>query len=524
MADETCAVFGRHGGGLDPERIHRFLVGEDAEPGPMTTEEVAALGDAFATLLLRNGRLPRTAQECLTAFDDVVGDGDALREQMTFLVGEATQIPFETAPSLERSVRFVITRGANADGPPEGPDVLLSASDPAQSEIELMAWDREAGGFNYYRAVGPGPTWVFAGNARHALAGSTEGKGPFESHVSGALLMRELKRPWVHWHSPDAPVFGTAFRPDDPLRAHEWFTHANPGGAYAIEFEVARPAMARWAKARFDAFVAAGGNVEDPRRIMAQLLGTATVNLVSSFRESEQARSSSAPLDLPPTFFVDADGLDRVGLRGPPAFEVAGNVYDSALRKFEVKLVDERSGFEQEGDTHFAFVVPERAFEDEVVVTEALRTGLVSRRLVACLLMTDFPNPIFSARRAALLAHVPERATLSEGGGSFAQEMASAILAAADTSPDGSPEREFAERWSVGEDFEAEFDRVLGDYFAAVTRRLATQEGFDDYFELAEARRGSARENPVFKEFPLLFARSDVSRGNRVMRADGTVA
>ena len=173
------------------------------------------------------------------------------------------------------------------------------------------------------------------------------------------------------------------------------------------------------------------------------------------------------------------------------------------------------------GDTHFPFAVPEVAFEDLAVLEEALARGLLTRRLAACLLMTDFPNPVFSLRRAALLAHVPARARVTDSASTFSDEMGDAIAAAAPATSEGSPEREFAVRWSRGADVDS-FGAELQAYYAAVTARLRTQAGFDDYARLAEARRDRVRLMPI-SESPLLFARTNVPSRAREMRADGTV-
>jgi hypothetical protein len=120
---------------------------------------------------------------------------------------------------------------------------------------------------------------------------------------------------------------------------------------------------------------------------------------------------------------------------------------------------------------------------------------------------------------------VPETATVSDGASGFSQEMADAVVAAAETSPQASPEREFAERWAVGEDFLSAFDDLLARYYEAVRGRLGTQAGFDDYFALAESRRRRGiEEMPIFRENPLLFAHSNVPPARRAMRADGSVA
>jgi hypothetical protein len=525
LPDTTCRVFAVPVS-LDAAAIHRFVVGEDDAPRQLSTAEAAhELGDPFAEFVLLRGSFPQTAEESVEALKAAVPEGDPLRNQMSFVLGEGSQIAFsDETKDVERSMRFLVTLGATSNGPPEGPDVLVSAFFPQQPGVELMAWDRRTGGFNYYRSMGRAGqphAWVFAGNSRHALDDPTQGKGPFESHKSGALLMKELKTPWVNWHSSFARISATAFSPMDTRRDHTWFTKKEPGGAYAFEFEVARPAIARWAKARFDALRASPGAIENPGRIIEQVIDTPTVSLISSSRESLSAIAATNPLELPPTFFVDADGLALVGLEPPPTFEVGSGVYARALQTFDVRLADE-NGFSRPGDTHFAFVVPERAFEDVVVLGEALAFGLVTRRLAACLLMTDFPNPIFSERRAALLEHVPPSATVTNGESTFSQEFADAILIAARAAADGSPEKEFAERWNVGESFEGPFNELLQAYYAAVTARLDTQAGFDDFFRLAESRRAQVRPMPIF-ESPLLFASTNLASATLSMRQDASV-
>jgi hypothetical protein len=136
--------------------------------------------------------------------------------------------------------------------------------------------------------------------------------------------------------------------------------------------------------------------------------------------------------------------------------------------------------------------------------------------------MTDFPNPVISPRRAALLAHVPADATVLHGASDFSERMAEAITTAAPGTPAGSPEREFTERWERGEDLSS-FDDELQAYYSAVSARLRRQQGFDDYVRLAESRREHVRAMPVF-ESPLLFATTDVPRRTRAMRTDGSVA
>jgi hypothetical protein len=430
------------------------------------------------------------------------------------VVGEGSQLPAtqETA-RVNRTIRFIA---------PQGPDIFLSVGDPTDtSGIELMAWNRRRGGFNYYRSTGDPTMWMFAGNSRDALRTGSRGNGPFESHPSGALLMKELKLPWQNWHSPQANIPVTAFARNDPRRRHAWFTKRDPGGAYTLEFEGARPAITRWARRRFADLRRRGGKVAEPRLVMEQILDTPTVNMVTSFRESRALRDRDV-VDLPPTFFVDSDALSiLLGLDFPPFFAVRGRIYKRALEKFDVR-VEDGEGFSQRGDTHFCFLALERAFEDQEVLREAIESGLVTRRLAACLLMVDPWNAIFSERRRALLAHVPPSATIADGKSSFSRKMATAILAAAEGNP-GSPEAEFAERWRVGAQFRRPFNRMLKRYYAAVEAKLKTQAGFDAYFKLLEERRLRFKDTMPIAEFPLLLPSTNISATGRRMKADGSV-
>jgi hypothetical protein len=508
--------------GLDQAAIHRFVVGDNTGLKTLSQDEAAAeLGDPFATLLLLNGVFPRSAAEVLTAIEAATPAGDPLRQTQFFLLGEGSQIPFSTeTQALIRNLRFVTAVG----GGPAGPDILLSAFNPDDGDVELMAWDHRNDGFNFYRTVGQTRAWVFAGNSSHALTDPTQGNGPFESHRSGAFLMKELRSPWINWHSPDGPVQPSVFAEDDPLRNHPWFIGREPGGALTCERAVARPAITRWAKARFDK-LADAGEINDPERVMRQVLDTPAVNLVSSRTEAATAAQVET-IDLPPTFFVDSEMLNEVlGLPAPPGLTVPSSIYRKSLETFDVKLTD-GGGFTRIGDTHFAFVVPERGFEDREAVREAIRIGLLTERFAAALLMTDFANPTFSARRASLLAHVPDEATVANGESDFSEQMAEAIVNDARSKPADSAEAEFARRWEAGEnnqDWKETFGGLLNDYYAALAAALSGQDGWDAVMRLAESRRQHVRDMPI-NESPLLFAQTNID-GNkaRSMRPDGTI-
>lgn len=508
-------------GGLLDDTLHRFVLGLDEKPVRLTPEETSQqLHDVVALSVLRSTPFPRTAGEFLEVLSAAVDAGDPLAARQFFIVGEGGQIPRMEATPVPRNLRFLATTGSG----PQGPDVMVSAFHPDAGVVEVMAWDHEMGGFNFYRTMSNSSAWVFAGNSRHALTEPTRRHGPFESHVNGHLLMKELRFPWVNWHSPVANIVPSVLA-DQGLDQHPWVRQLEPGGAYTLEDNVVKPAVERWTRARIAAMTARRAE-EGPRRILEQVLTTLTVNLISSRTSSAAAVTGAAnAVDLPETFFVDAAALARLGLTPPPAFTVAAETYASAMEELDAHL-EARSAdgsviFSSPGDTHFAFVVPERAHEDVETMRQALEAGIVTRRLLACLLMVDFENPIFSPARTALLSHIPEGQFAGDGV-DFSQAVADSILASPQVDVPDSPEAAFASHWGLGEDFDASFNARLTAYYAAVGDRLTTPIGFSDYFRLAESRRAEVEEMPI-AESPLLFAKTNVGAANRHMTPLGTV-
>ncbi len=88
----------------------RFFVGKDKAVQKMEEDEVAReLNDPFATLLLRQGRFPATAEAVFAQLDEAVGGDHPLSrdKQFSFLVAEGSQIAKDPANNFERRVRFL---------------------------------------------------------------------------------------------------------------------------------------------------------------------------------------------------------------------------------------------------------------------------------------------------------------------------------------------------------------------------------------------------------------------------------
>jgi hypothetical protein len=492
----------RHDQALAPGQIQRFIQGIDETVSQMSPTEVAAeLNDPFALLLLRKGTFPSTAHEVLDALDAAIAPTDNLRRQMSFLVGEGSQIPWSQATAqLDRGLRLAITRGAE-----NAVDVLVSTDGELQSAfLQVIGWDETSGVFNYYEHRAG--AWVWAGNSTHAFDPRARGKGPFDSHVNGSMVMKELKFPWNHWHSLAATIPPEVYAPDDPAKDDPLIV--NRSGAEALQERVVQPGVRRWTNSRFSKEVSPDGKLARVTPILEQLFTTTSVNFTSTSTESSTV-DNTTQLPLPASFFVDVDSLsDLLGLPAPPSLQVAGTTYLDVLTKFDVALVD--GTFKQPGDTHFAFLVPERAFEDLDVVKKCHEIALLSDRFIGCALMVDFPNPVFSKRRSSLMAHVP--ATFDGPTGGFADVIAEAILAAAPATTDGSPEHEFAQLWELGEaGWKAQAQTQLSDYYTALTALFQANGGFEEIFKLAESRRRSAMGLKLSEGRPLLFATSNIT-------------
>lgn len=474
---------------LQAGTVYRFVLGRDETPIPITPSEIAqTLHDPFALLVLGRGQLPLTLNELVEVLSSPGGDAEDLREQRAFVVADGGQIPWtpETA-DLERSFRFLIARGR-----PNGlPTLFMSTSAAFGSEetfLQVVGWDPEAGAYQFYdRRQG---AWVWAGSSWDALEPASRGKGPFDSHVNGALNMKELKAPWINWHSMAARIQDDVLAPDDPLRHETLWQDRQP--AQRLENEIIRPGIERWNEARFR-LRQSGGHLKRLPEFFRQVLETSTVNLVSSPHES-RGLASGKPMTLPLTFLLNADALiDELGLdpgiQDVPALD--GGIYLQCLQRYDVGLTDGKHRLP--GDTHFAFVVPEPAFEDLLVFRKLRALGVLPAKLAASLMMVDFCNPVSSPRRSALLRYVPEEAAV-RADSDFPRVFVERVNQAAAALEPGSPEREFLDNWLLpADEWKGVFEARLMRYFEALKSRLQSLAGFAPLFELAESRRREFR-------------------------------
>lgn len=483
--------------------LDRVVLGLDRLPRPMTLEEIEALGDLFSREVLLKGALPLTVRSLFEAIANIAEPRQVIRH--LFLIAEGGQARLKD-PQFAFNGRLVVTWQADAASKP---DLLLSTvpvADDPQALMQLIAWSEKDGAYHYFERERRTSRWMWAGNSFHALAPPTRGQGPFDSHVNGSLVMKELKAPWSHWHSISGTIAPEAFPPASELVTEPLF--AGIDSADKLE-NIVKIGVRRWTRSRVDQQVIQGTLQELPA-YLRQLLWCTSVNLVSSTRMFGRPVDGAYP--LPATFFYDFDAFaflegelgGDVSLVPPGLFAVQAGLYESAVARVGLATPDETDQRLIEGDSHFAFLVPERAFEDQAVLRELVAREALSPRTALCLLMVDFPNPVFSPRRGALLAHAPDEAQLGQGGADFDTRLVAAIRAA---NPEAdSPEAEFLAFFDQP-DLVTHSRTRLAAYRQAVLARLADPLGVEHIVELADSRRR------VFARRPLGEFRSTIPVG-----------
>jgi hypothetical protein len=484
-------------------RIYRQVVGIDDHPFAMDEGEAAAqLGDPFGALILRAGVFPMTLEQLLGALDQFNDGPGGLPEQDVFVVGDGSQIPWtpETA-DIDRKLRFAIARGRVGQT-----ELMISTGTNLRSDemfLQLLAWNPEKRVYNYY--LRRKPTWVWVGHSLFAFDERARGKGCFDSHVNGSLVMKERKAPWLHWHSVRASI-DQALAPDDPLRDEVLFKQRK--SAHVLQTKVVEAGVTRWTEERMKVALSQPGKVVNVQQLFRHLLLTTSVNLVTSENESMDIKPEDH-LRLPLSFFLNSDALfDIVGLEpniGIP--EIFGSLYLQSLREFDVHLATDSRRI-RSGDVHFAFAAPESAFEDLSVIQQLVARNVISRRLAACFLMVDFPNPVFSERRGALLRYIPDTAELATATSGLDNVIAAAIVDGAAGLGQDSPEAEFMKNW-IEPDWKKQFEKRIETYFGAIQARLSDWPGFSDIVRLAESRRRRCRKMALL-EFDLTLPRTNI--------------
>ena len=500
--------------------LWRFVLGIDTQKRLLSAAEVAALGDPFTQKVLLQGVEPKTLRELIDAVAAI--DNPKYSDRRMFLVAEGAQ-----ARLLDDRFEFngrlvVVWQGADS----VAPDMMLSTvpvADDPRSLLQLAAWSETTRSFHFFERDRKSSRWMWAGHSFHALKAPSRGRGPFDSHINGSLVMKELKEPWNHWNSSAASIPPEAIPRDSELITDPLFASIRS----ADELEpIVRTAIRRWTTSRFDADTD-GGNLNSLRDYLRQVLWCTSVNLVSSTRVIGQPVEGVYP--LPSSFFYDFDALAFLGdnidesqrLLPVGRFEVDAALYENGVAAFGLAVGDDSDAKRSvKGDTHFAFLVPERAFEDLAVLRELVDREAVDARTALCLLFVDFSNPVFSPRRGALLAYAIDSVALGHGGMDFKSKFVARVRQSSH-GPE-SPEAEFLDLVD-DPDILARCRAALDALDAALRQKLSTKEGVAEILALADSRRFAFADRRSLAEFRSTMAFGPNPIKHLAMGGDGSV-
>jgi hypothetical protein len=415
---------------------------DTAQVTALKASEFAALGDPLFNLVLKD-------KANLTKLVDVqsaIQPDDTKRS--LFVVEE--RIVSSAKTSGRRSV--IAFTGTNGGEALKG-NVMLSVSFgpngiPDTPDVEAWGWDNHRQRYNYYKldtagSVNGKPVWKFrASSERAELLSASERQGTcLACHVSGAPIMKELFFPWNNWSAGVGGSFKADYLDPNSTATDLWPAAKTPAfkrfaPANLLEDDFLKPALKRFSLSRLNtalkrddgtgnrAVNSAGAmTVVEGRRLLRPLFETTDINLYSSQKTSGlhpfggpadfvAAQQMNMPVDQ---FFLNTDliaggaegglgGLNLVAARNFASLATLTQQENKDLiTKFQVKLNN------VSGDTQFAWFVPGASFSDNALIDQCLQQGIITPHFLAAALAVDVENPVFSAKRAALLAFVPDQ-------------------------------------------------------------------------------------------------------------------
>lgn len=529
---------------VTPPTVYRFIEGIDPCPVPMDADALATLRDPFALSVLHaDSQTPPNAPDSIEAVIKAV-DGDLAFEVMkSYMLGEGSQIPVSFAPrDASRNLRYVLTWGTAAS-----PTVFLSAAPagthPGQPApfLQVIGYDAKSNLFNFYQFLGSDSAhgtraWMWSGDSLTAHDTRLSGGACQLCHINGALNMKELTPPWNNWQSPQATISSRNI----PQAVALDRLYSNLSGADMFQ-NVFQNLQSQFIQ-RLVAAKVKKSAISDVPALLKRLIGTTTVN----FAAVPPDPNSGGDLAVPQDFFLHFSALTmpQIGLSFAwPNLSIAQTSHDSFVSDhgFALQQADGATlVYAQSGTTFFPLFVPVPAFEDRVAIQELIDQRLIDAQFATAVLMVDFPNPVFSARRGTLMKHAEkiQRATVltpnAENPSGIPAQFVALASEAATHQPkcdptallQCTPEQQFL-FYAKADDWKTQAQQAIAAYGKRVEARIANPQGIKDYMTLVVSRQAQFSAAPIISnldEFTLLLPCNDIQLpACKHMNADGTV-
>ncbi|KAI9170659.1 hypothetical protein HJFPF1_00129 [Paramyrothecium foliicola] len=444
-------------------------------------------GDSFAQWLSAKNR---TSYRYL---DQILSDvnGDSAYNMQIFAIGDGSYIDQTTVPGgwFNPHVRLLAVIAPNSN-----PTLRFFAVGPLDVQnpngfLQVASWDGKV--FHFYAVEDIGASggvrdWTYQANSLDAF---TDGAsydasylGPFNGHVNGGTIMKEIHAPWYHWLSASNPDFIACLSTEaiEKIKKVPYLigNDGTPLGGENIvmadELEsIVEESLIDWYGTRVHNDFCDPKDpsnqtpLEQPKNIhrwMAHLLLTTTVNFAAS------ATSGATTYTIPNDHFYNQELLSQLTFTNKkkiapdmlPIFKVNMDMYESAVQSLRLSLLQEvvedkpaasaenpyiylargTLGGGKQTDSYdittfvetlpnsegVPFVCLQTSIEDAQGVLSMQKNiqghgkkypkGLLSDTFVQAILMVDFCNPVYSWRRGVLMRYLPSVTSLTQASGS----------------------------------------------------------------------------------------------------------
>lgn len=517
-------------------------------------EQQANLNDLWGKEVLRQGKFP---QEVKDSQEAIAQTNQNLTEKI-YLVAEGGQIPISVASrDAQRDPRIAITwRSGNLLS------TFLSGNPGAETGfLQVIAWDSQKNKFNYYE-LNRDKNWSWAGNSSHARQPQFVGKGCFDCHHNGSVIMKELKVPWNNWTSQVATI-DLSFLPkmvaQDP-------NLSKLVGAEQLEQDI-RGGVSQYYMKWLDRHVSSDlKTITEIPELLRHLTTTTSVNF-----ESNNPGPTNTPVVPPKNFFlfddawaqVAVDGSGGAGYNFPTTIGFDTNKFKQIIgvKGFALRQCDRvpdtnqcqpnTVDYEQKGTTFNPFFVPVPSNEDTFVIQNLMKfrvdrgsqrkyVQFITDKFAAAILMVDFQNPVFSLVRSSLQTYADKLdvATIDDQGVSnipslFVAQIQEAVKNQSPCSTqnlDGcSAEQQFLNTWNLPDaTWKDTVNQRIQAYLNAVGNQITNGAGLSDYVDLIISREQQFSSiNPINNLFEssLLLPQSNLPVSTPVLQtqADGKV-
>ncbi|QRV77701.1 hypothetical protein RhiJN_05716 [Ceratobasidium sp. AG-Ba] len=237
------------------------------------------------------------------------------------------------------------------------------------------------------------------------------------------------------------------------------------------------------------------------------------MNIATSATSTPQAQAQDTERinGIPVSFFLNFQALQTIlkHIKAPGAMLFSIEAYRNNLKRLKLSLyyLDRTTNppskkIAVEGsEGPFAFPIIEPGFEDTygvaVLVKRYSVAPVMPRKAIAAMLMVDFWNPLYSARREKLMQYLPETASFNPATSSYdlLDQFIANVNASSSSHDQESPEYEILQLLNTPDsEWNQKFTDRINAYLDRVVARLNNPEdhgqaAIDEYMVLAEGRR-----------------------------------